>query len=82
MPTKRDDVLLEAILDVKGEVGELRGEVRQCLLLEGRVRILEDRASNEKGASSAKKTIWHNAWEAGKIPLAAFIGGVIGKFIK
>jgi len=75
MTQKREDILLTAILQVKGDVGELRGEVQQIILLETRVRALEQEGSRRRGAGHARKTIWSHCWEIGKLAASALAGG-------
>jgi hypothetical protein len=79
MTKEREDVILEAVLEVKSEVGELRGEVKRVLGLEKRVRALEVARAARQGAGSVRKTFGDRAWEIVKLALAAVLGGYVGK---
>ncbi len=79
MTKEREDVILEAVLEVKSEVGELRGEMKQVLKLEDRVRSLEEERAGRQGAGGVKKTAWDRTWEIGKLILAALLGSYVGK---
>jgi hypothetical protein len=82
MTEARKDVLLAAILEVKGEVGQLRGEMQQVLGMEARVRALEEAGAGGRGEKRIKGSIWQACWEIGKLAAAAAFGGYVSQRLK
>ena len=87
MPTNQQ--IFQAILDLKGEVGEMKGSLTQIINtnmdtnksiaeLSKRVSALESAANISTGAKSTWRVIGQYTFEAGKLIGAAVLGAYFG----